>query len=89
MAQRGHARIVWVETHRLPFLGYLWRWVLVLNPNPNLPVVPSETLQRARAGYPIPLARRGSHYAHPQLLHHCPDCPGRAVGRVGAVMAAE
>ena len=30
MARRGHARIVWVETHRLPFLGYLWRWVLVL-----------------------------------------------------------
>ena len=86
MAQRGYARIVWVETHRLPFLGYLWRWVLVLNPNPNLPVVPSETSQRARAGYPVPLAHRGFHYAHPQLLHHC---PGGAVGRVGAVMATE
>ena len=30
MARRGHARIISVETHRLPFLGYLWRWVLVL-----------------------------------------------------------
>ena len=30
MAQRGYARIIWVETHRLPFLGYLWGWVLVL-----------------------------------------------------------
>ena len=30
MARRGHARIVWVETHRLPFLGYLWRRVLAL-----------------------------------------------------------
>ena len=27
MARRGHARI---ETHRLPFLGYLWRCVLAL-----------------------------------------------------------
>jgi len=26
MARRGHARIISVETHRLPFLGYLWRW---------------------------------------------------------------
>jgi hypothetical protein len=56
------------------------------DPNPNLPVVPSETLQRARAGYPEPLECRGFHYAHPQLLH---QCPGRAVGRVGAVMATE
>ena len=30
MAQDGHARIIWVETQRLPFLGYLWRWVLAL-----------------------------------------------------------
>ena len=30
MAQDGHARIISVETRRLPFLGYLWRWVLAL-----------------------------------------------------------
>ena len=30
MAQDGHARIIWVETQRLPFLGYLWRCVLAL-----------------------------------------------------------
>ena len=86
MAQRGHARIVWVETHRLPFLGYLWRWVLVL-----ILTLISQLCRPRRCNAPgqatrIPLARRGSHYAHPQLLHHC---PGRAVGRVGAVMAAE
>ena len=56
------------------------------DPNPNLPVVPSETLQRARAGYPESSARRGLHYAHPQLLHHC---PGGAGGRADAVMEAE
>jgi hypothetical protein len=82
MAQRGYARIIWVETHRLPFLGL----GSGADPNPNLPVVPSETSQRARAGYPVPLAHRGFHYAHPQLLHHC---PGGAGGRADAVMEAE
>ena len=86
MAQDGYARIVWVETHRLPFLGLPLEVGSGADTNPNLPVVPSEALQRARAGYPVPLARRGSRYAHPQLLHHC---PGRAVGRVGAVVATE
>ena len=63
MAQDGHARIIWVETQRLPFLGYLLEVGSGADPSPNLPVVPSETLQRARAGCPEPLARRGFHYA--------------------------
>ena len=86
MAQDGHARIIWVETQRLPFLGYLLEVGSGADPSPNLPVVPSETLQRARAGYPESSARRGLHYAHPQLLHHC---PGGAGGRADAVMEAE
>ena len=50
------------------------------DPNPNLPVVPSETLQRARAGYPEPLECRDFHYAHPQLLASSTNAPDARLG---------
>ena len=50
------------------------------DPNPNLPVVPSETLQRAARGPGRPPGTIGVPRfplrPHPQLRHHCPGGAG-------------